>query len=91
VPPLPLRERSLVQSAVPVLFMSGTLDARTPPGNAEEVRLGFPNSRHILIDGAGHGDDLFVSAPEIYDVTLEFITKSNASIDRITLAALRFQ
>ncbi len=81
VSPLPSRERSLVRSAVPVLFMSGTLDARR----------GFPNSRHILIEGAGHGNDLFVSAPEIYNVTLEFMKTGNASLHRIELPQLRFQ
>ncbi len=91
VAPVAPRERSLVRSAVPVLFMSGTLDARTPPRNAEEVRRGFPNSRHILIEGAGHGNDLFVSAPEIYDVTLEFIRSGNASVQRIELPSIRFQ
>jgi pimeloyl-ACP methyl ester carboxylesterase len=92
VPPLPSRERSLVRSVVvPVLFMSGTLDARTPPRNAEEVGRGFPNSRHILIQGAGHGNDLFVSAPEIYNATLEFIRTGNASINRIELPRLQFQ
>src|SRR5205814_5984281 len=57
VPELPPAERAIVHSNVPVLFISGTLDGRTPRGNAEEVRTGFPNSDHLLIDGAGHGND----------------------------------
>ena len=71
--------------------MSGTLDARTPPRNAEEVLRAFPNSRHILIEGAGHGNDLFVSAPEVYNLTLEFIRTGDATLNRIELPALRFQ
>ena len=71
--------------------MSGTLDGRTPPRNAEEIRKGFPNSSHVLIEGAGHGNDLFVSSPEVQKVTFEFIKKGKVSIDRIELPPLRFQ
>jgi pimeloyl-ACP methyl ester carboxylesterase len=91
VPPLPPRERSLVRSAVPVLFLTGTLDARTPPRNAREVLRGFPNGYHVLIEGAGHGNDLFVSSPEIYNVTLQFIRTGKASLGRIDVPLLRFQ
>ncbi|MCI0487133.1 MAG: alpha/beta hydrolase [Blastocatellia bacterium] len=65
--------RSPVKSKVPVLFISGTLDARTPVSNAEEVRKGFPNSEHLIIDGAVHSDPLFLSSPKIKDVMLEFM------------------
>ena len=41
-----------VKSNVPVLFVSGTLDARTPIATAEEYRGGFPNSQHLILDGA---------------------------------------
>ena len=43
--------RSPVRSDVPVLFISGTLDARTPVSNAEEYRAGFTNSTHLIIEG----------------------------------------
>src|SRR5215204_3224449 len=36
--------RAPLKSDVPVLFISGTLDARTPVSNAEEYRTGFTNS-----------------------------------------------
>jgi pimeloyl-ACP methyl ester carboxylesterase len=53
VPELPPSERSPVRSKLPVLFISGTLDGRTPPSNAEEVKRGFPNSIHVLIEDQG--------------------------------------
>jgi pimeloyl-ACP methyl ester carboxylesterase len=91
VPELPPRDRTLVHSEVPTLFISGTLDGRTPPGNAEEVRRGFPNSRHILIEGGGHGNDLFVSSPDIQEVMVVFMKTGRLVKDRIQLPPLRFR
>jgi pimeloyl-ACP methyl ester carboxylesterase/cytochrome c-type biogenesis protein CcmH/NrfG len=48
--------RRPVKSNVPALFISGTLDANTPPDRAEEVRRGFPHSAHIIVENAGHQD-----------------------------------
>ncbi|HUP47779.1 MAG TPA: alpha/beta hydrolase, partial [Thermoanaerobaculia bacterium] len=48
--------REPVVSDVPVLFVSGTMDANTPPFQAEEVRWGFVNGAHVIVDGAGHED-----------------------------------
>ncbi|HJZ80103.1 MAG TPA: alpha/beta hydrolase [Pyrinomonadaceae bacterium] len=49
-------DRPVAHSDVPALFISGTLDARTPISNAEEYRKGFPNSTHIVIENAVHSD-----------------------------------
>ena len=65
--------RRPVKSNVKVLFLSGTFDGRTPPSNVEEILKDFPNASHVLIEGAGHGDELFVSSPKIEDVMLEFM------------------
>ena len=46
--------RAPLSSTVPVLFVSGTLDAHTPPSNAKEVLAGFPNGRHLVVDGGAH-------------------------------------
>ncbi len=64
---LPPRYWSSLQTRVPALFISGTLDSRTPPANAEVVRKGFRSSAHLVIDGAGHDNDLFLSTPVILD------------------------
>ena len=82
--------RSLVSSSVPVLFISGTLDARTPISNAEEYRAGFPNSTHLIIEGAVHSDPLFLSSPRIKDVMLEFLKGMPVSTTRITLPPMKF-
>lgn len=41
-------------SPLPTLFVSGTLDTNTPPFQAEEVRWGFPNSSHLIVENGGH-------------------------------------
>jgi pimeloyl-ACP methyl ester carboxylesterase len=82
--------RAPVKSQVPALFISGTLDVRTPVSNAEEVRRGFRTSTHLIIDGAVHSDPLFLSSPKIKDVMLEFMKGQSVSTTRITLPPLKF-
>ncbi|HUQ33389.1 MAG TPA: alpha/beta hydrolase, partial [Pyrinomonadaceae bacterium] len=80
--------RSPVKADTPVLFISGTLDARTPISNAEEYSKGFPNSTHLIIEGAVHSDPLFLSSPKIKDVMLEFMKGSPLSTHRVTATPL---
>jgi pimeloyl-ACP methyl ester carboxylesterase len=40
--------------AMPLLFLSGSLDANTPPHQAEYIRWGFPRSTHLVIENSGH-------------------------------------
>lgn len=82
--------RTPVKADVPVLFISGTLDARTPVSNAEEYRAGFSNSTHLIIEGAVHSDPLFLSSPKIKDVMLEFLRGAPLSTTRITLPPFKF-
>ncbi|MEW6207203.1 MAG: alpha/beta hydrolase [Acidobacteriota bacterium] len=82
--------RSGVKSNVPALFISGTLDARTPISNAEEVRRGFTKSVHLIIDGAVHSDPLFLSSPRIKDVMIEFLKEKPISTTRIELGPMKF-
>ncbi|MEW6733867.1 MAG: alpha/beta hydrolase [Acidobacteriota bacterium] len=89
-PDLGAEFRSPVEASVPVLFISGTLDARTPVSNAEEYRKGFRNSQHLIIEGAWHSDPLFLSSPQIKDVMLEFMGDKPLSTTRITLPAVKF-
>jgi hypothetical protein len=83
--------RRPVKTRVPTLFISGTLDVRTPPSNAEEVRRGFPASEHLVIEGAVHSDPVFLSSPKIGDVMLEFMKGSELSTSRITLEPLKWR
>ena len=83
VPLLPDEFRSPVRSEIPALFISGTLDGRTPVGNAEEVLEGFPNGVHLVIENAGHSDPLFLSSPRIKDVMLAFMNGDAVDTKRI--------
>ena len=82
--------RSPLKSEVPALFISGTLDARTPVSNAEECRSGFRNGQHLIIEGAWHSDPLFLSSPQIKEVMLEFLSGKPLSTTRIALPPLKF-
>jgi pimeloyl-ACP methyl ester carboxylesterase len=82
--------RAPLQSDVPVLFISGTLDARTPVSNAEEYRKGFPNSTHMIIEGAVHSDPLFLSSPKIKEGMMEFLRGQSVTITKIQGPPIKF-
>jgi pimeloyl-ACP methyl ester carboxylesterase len=82
--------RAPLRSDVPVLFISGTLDARTPVSNAEEYRTGFPNSTHMIIEGAVHSDPLFLSSPQIKEGMMEFLRGQPVTVTKITAAPMKF-
>jgi pimeloyl-ACP methyl ester carboxylesterase/predicted DCC family thiol-disulfide oxidoreductase YuxK len=48
--------RAAPRSPVPVLFVTGTLDCRTPAENVAELAPGLPNHRHLVVEDAGHAD-----------------------------------
>jgi pimeloyl-ACP methyl ester carboxylesterase len=45
---------SPVRSDVPALLLAGTLDAVTPPSQADLAAQGLPNGRVVRIAGSGH-------------------------------------
>jgi pimeloyl-ACP methyl ester carboxylesterase len=67
VPQLPPRYHAPLDTEVPALFVSGELDSRTPPANADAVRKGFRTSAHLIVQGGGHDNDLFLATPAILD------------------------
>jgi pimeloyl-ACP methyl ester carboxylesterase len=75
---------------VPVLFISGTLDGRTPVANAEQEKKYFPNSHHLVLEGAWHSDPLFLSSPKIQEVMLEFMSGKTPSTTSIKLGPVKF-
>ena len=82
--------RSPVRAEMPVLFISGTLDIKTPPANAEDVLPGFPNGHHLVIEGGSHDDDLFLSSPKIAEAMIGFL-QGQEVVDRVELKPLRFK
>lgn len=83
--------RTPFKSRVKVLFFSGSLDGKTPPGNVDAILPNFPNSIHVLIEGAGHGNELFVSSTTIKDVMLDFMRDQPITDRVIHLPTFKFQ
>lgn len=65
--------RGPLRSSVPVLFISGTLDGRTPPANAEALRPGFTHSHALLVRGASHDNELWLGTPAIAAGIADFL------------------
>ncbi len=80
--------RGPLEAAVPLLAVSGTLDSRTPPSNADEILTGFSNGSHLKIVGGGHGDDLLIATPEIAEAMVRFLRTGDAGRQRIDLPSL---
>jgi TAP-like protein len=83
--------RAPVRSSVPALLISGTLDGRTPPRQAEALLPGLPNAQHLVIEGAGHSDPLFLSSPKILDSMKRFLRGEAQTEHRIVLPPVQFR
>ena len=88
VPDLGDAFRAPVVSAVPTLFLSGTLDGRTYPESAAETAARFANGTHVLVESAGH--NLFMVSPEVTEVILAFLEGKPVARERIVLPTPRF-
>ena len=86
VPDLGPAFRQPVVSDVPTLFISGTLDGRTPASNADEVRAGFSRHAHLVVDGAGHSDPLFLGSPVILERMRTFFGGAMVPTETIPMA-----
>ena len=81
--------REPVVSNLPVLLISGTLDGRTPVANGRAAAVGLVNAHHLILEGAGHGDPLFLSSPKILEAMHAFLRGEPVPYDRIALAPVR--
>lgn len=79
--------RSRIRSTLPTLFVSGTLDPNAPSSQAEEVRRGFPNGVHLIVENAGHES---LPATEIQSVVVDFFKGRDVSRLTISLPRPRF-
>jgi pimeloyl-ACP methyl ester carboxylesterase len=80
--------RGPIRTETRTLFVSGTLDANTPPYQAEELRWGFSNSTHIVVENAGHEDTLPTEA--VQAAIVDFLAGRDVSGARIRLPRPRF-
>jgi pimeloyl-ACP methyl ester carboxylesterase len=75
---------SPLHADVPVLLLSGGNDPVTPPEGAEKARVGLKRSRHIVLDGLGHGQ---LGAPCMDRVMAQFIDR--ASVDDLDISCTK--
>lgn len=81
--------RGPLVSDVPTLFISGTLDSNAPPQQAEAIRWGFPNGRHLIVINAGHEDTL--SSPEAGKAVIAFLRGSETTPGTVELPRPKFR
>jgi pimeloyl-ACP methyl ester carboxylesterase len=90
VPDLGPAFRAPISAAIPVLFVSGTLDAHTPAANAKEVLAGFPNGRHLIVEGGAHCL-LGFSLPKGRKLAAKFLRGDPVSSARLAMPAFGFR
>lgn len=71
---------------VDALFVSGTLDGRTPPGNALALLPGFSNGVHLLVRGASHDDELWLGDARIAERIASFLGGQKVGGGEVTVA-----
>lgn len=83
--------RAPVLARVPVLAVSGTLDGRTPVASAEAVLRGFQRPRpvHLILEGAGHDDELWVGSPVVQERIAAFLAGRRVEGGRVATDLLR--
>lgn len=81
--------RGPLKCDVPVLFVSGDLDARTPKENVLEIAGGFSKATHVLVENAGH-ESLEVLSPEYVELLKAFLRGEAVESKTITLPQPRF-
>jgi|SRR5215217_532301 len=76
--------RGPLKATAPVLLISGTLDGRTSPDNAEALRPGLSQAVHLVLEGAGH-DGLFQSDPRILERMKAFLKGEKLRDERLEI------
>jgi pimeloyl-ACP methyl ester carboxylesterase/predicted DCC family thiol-disulfide oxidoreductase YuxK len=73
--------RSPPRSSVPVLFVTGTLDCRTPAENIGDLAPGLPNHLHVVVENAGHGDLLLTRGTQ--RAIMDFLRDGHVESERV--------
>jgi pimeloyl-ACP methyl ester carboxylesterase len=81
------RFREPVVSKLPVLFVSGAMDATTPPFEAEEIAWGFPRGTHLIVHNGFH-DTLHVG--EVQKTVAEYFAGKDPRGKSILMPPPRF-
>jgi pimeloyl-ACP methyl ester carboxylesterase len=76
-----------LSSAIPTLFVSGTLDANTPPFQAEEVRWGLHDSAHLVVENGGHET---LPSADVQAVVIDFFKGIDVRGRTVSFASPKF-
>lgn len=86
---LPPSFREPLRSDVPVLLVSGEVDARTPPENAERLARNLPRATRVLVLAAGH-EARELGSPEYREILQSFLLGEDTADLIVTLPTLPF-
>jgi pimeloyl-ACP methyl ester carboxylesterase len=86
-PELDASYRTPVASKVRALFLTGSMDAITPPDQAEEVRSRFPNGTLLVVENGWHE---VLPASDVQSVVSDFFDGKDVQPRKIRLEPLRF-
>jgi len=75
------------RSDAAILFVSGTLDGRTPPGNVDALLPFFPNARHLVIEHQSHS---LMGDADVSAATRRFLRGLDVPSARISRASPPF-
>ncbi|AMW06060.1 alpha/beta hydrolase [Gemmatimonas phototrophica] len=73
---------------VPVLFISGTWDGRTPVANVEELLATFTFGRHLVVPFQSHG---LMGDPDVVEASLRFLRGDHVAGARLIRTAPAFR
>lgn len=76
-----------VRSAVPVLMVTGALDATNPIENAHDVARGFPDAVVLEVENAAHEA---LPVPAVQDVVVDFLSGADVRGRRLIAVRPRF-
>jgi hypothetical protein len=79
--------REPVTASTRALFVTGTMDGVTPPFQAEEVRWGFPNGIHLVVENGWHETLPF---PDVQQAVVDFFAGKDVRGRRMALPAPNF-
>jgi pimeloyl-ACP methyl ester carboxylesterase len=76
-----------VRSSIPVLMLTGTLDATNPIENAREVARGLPNAVVLEIENAAHEA---LPVPDVQDIVVRFLNGGDVREHRLVASTPHF-
>lgn len=78
-----------ISSDIRTLFVAGSLDCRTPVSQVNEIKKGFNNATHLIVENAGHEQTLWNT--EIFDKAIvRFLLGEDVSNVKASSENIRF-